>query len=216
MPARAERPPDVARQAAHVEAPPADHLDAQHGPLVGQHADAVHVDGPHRDLHLLTAARELVGALPLDVHGTEARRGLLDVPHERLEHRGHVRLRGRLRHRDLLALALAVVGVGERAQVDLRVIDLRQAHDAFHAARGERIQAAGMAGLDPPGGLADPAHHVHGAPAHRLVHDEDAGHGGLAIAGPAQVLVSGLEGSQSIDPGRDVHESFICAHPGCR
>jgi len=184
--AGAERKAEVAREAAHIEALARPDRHRRDRPLVLQERDLVHRHLAGRKIGRRVVARERVRALAADMHRAERRRLLHDLAEEPGERPLDRLARGRRRHRDLAALALAVVGGGERREVDIGLVALLRRHEEFdrlrraaerdheHAGR-QRVERAGVARLRAARAAARDLDGAHRAHAEVLVEDEDAG-----------------------------------------
>ena len=186
MPACPEREAEVAREAAHIEALARADRHGRDRPLVLDERDLVHHHLARRKVGRRVVARERVGALAADMDGAE-RRGLLHDFARETRQRALDRLARRRRgDGDLAALALAVVGGGERREIDIGLVALLGRHEEIDRlrraaerddehARRERVERARVTGLRAARAAARDLDRAHRAHAEVLVEDEDAG-----------------------------------------
>ena len=186
----------VADQAADIGAGAAFHVQAQLRRRVAAtqvvqqvgrrlQLEQVHVDLALLDFHHLAAARLGVQRLAAALERRVDRRALADAAGELAQGRVDA-VDGEFRHRALAQkLPFGVVGVGGRAQAGDGVVGLARAKQAAgdlgglaeadrQQAGGERIQAAGMAGLFGPEQVPGALQGLVGTQSRRLVEQQDA------------------------------------------
>ena len=185
MPLGAENRGQIARQRAHIDAlaRPDGQLDVVR---VGRIADGGLVDHHPAagQFEIGALARQVIGALAVDLDGAELRRDLIDLTDKGRKGRAHgldigadVRAAG--------DLALAVEAVGRNPPVDGEAIDLLRLHHEGDGlgrltqgdgqdAGGQRIKRAGVAGLLGVKQAADLGDGLGGAHAERLVETDPA------------------------------------------
>ncbi len=160
----------------HVGAGGADKPQARPVAVAPQQARLVHRDLALGGLHILPAARTLVGALAVDLHRRVGRRALAQTAERQGE-----RVRHDARPRDL---ALGIPRRGGGAELDHHLIGLRQRREEAREARGaadqhdqqtrrERVERAGVADAAHTQRAARTGHHVMRAKPRRLVRPQD-------------------------------------------
>src|SRR5262245_920814 len=187
MPVAAEQAAHVAGERPHIGALAT--FGAQHG-VVGvgdvDEAQAVDLDRTGLELDHLTVAREIIGALAVNLDGREARWDLRDRAGELREDRADVVDGGPCSAGGINA-PLGVVGVALLAPAHGELIDLASIHHERDGlgrfperdreqTRSERVERAGMAGAL---GAVEPLRHAHRmgrGHADRLVEHQPAVH----------------------------------------